>query len=106
MSQARWYICLDDGVYSEDEMVGCSGWLVTVHQNWYRRGLAEKIPEDDWYCERCREVMSGNVELDHAFCIFCPDKQGLLVKYNGHKDIWAHVNCIEWMPELDFLDDE
>ena len=50
--------------------------------------------------------MSGNVELDHAFCIFCPDKQGLLVKYNGHKDIWAHVNCIEWMPELDFLDDE
>ncbi|CAI2384184.1 unnamed protein product [Moneuplotes crassus] len=105
LSSAYCSICLDDGTYEGDEMVACSTCLVTVHQTCYKRGLLAKVPEQDWYCERCRHCISTSTLPEEVTCILCPKIKGVLIKYNQMNDMWAHLTCIEWTPELSWKDE-
>ena len=66
------------------------------------------IPEGNWYCERCEELLSDkSKKCTDIKCFLCPDIDGAIKKVKrGDKESWGHVVCINWMPDIFFLDEE
>jgi len=46
------------------------------------------------------------MKFDDIKCSFCPEVRGVLKEMNHDKFPWAHVSCINWIPELYFHGDE
>lgn len=63
--EAVWDICLD-GEEDElengepDRMLIWDVWYVVVHQGWYMRDIAEKVPEGDWVCQKWMNIIFNN----------------------------------------------
>ena len=93
-----------------DAIVICDMCNAGVHQKCYGRELLnpEGLPDGDWFCNRCtklREDMSVNPS--EFCCDLCNDLKGIIIEYTnkstGHQG-WAHISCINWTPEVWFLD--
>ena len=39
-------------------------------------------------------------------CFLCPDIDGAIKKVQNEADLWAHVVCVNWTPEIWFTDEE
>lgn len=91
----------------EDMMVVCTGCHVTVHQSCYGGSLLEVVPHD-WLCELCTYArVHPRQEISCRFCplgIRGPLKRLKLSDWEGY--FWAHVQCVNWIPELYFSTEE
>jgi len=103
-------ICLDDEDYEDDEIVICDLCLVAVHQTCYGGKLKNAIPAGSWYCDRCQELVNNKQKkCTEIKCFLCPDIDGAMKRVEtGAKnaDLWAHLVCINWHPDIWFKNDE
>uniref|UniRef100_A0A8R1E0G7 Histone acetyltransferase n=1 Tax=Caenorhabditis japonica TaxID=281687 RepID=A0A8R1E0G7_CAEJA len=68
-----------------DEMLVCDGCESGCHMECFRPRIT-KVPEGDWFCQRCREEKSGK-----PMCMFCSRESGILFRcqrcaYHVHQD--------------------
>lgn len=100
-------ICLDSHNLPEDGLVECSCCNLITHQSCYGGDIYESIPENQWTCEACRYKKKYPERA--ASCKFCPNKKRGGLKevkiVNLEERIWAHVQCINWIPEINFSSD-
>lgn len=80
-----------------------------MHQSCYGSEL-DNIPHESWFCKRCT-FLRDNPDVDPCSveCLFCPFLtgnsciiEGILAKIGD--DIWAHVVCVNWIPDIYFID--
>jgi len=58
------------------------------------------ISKEDWYCERCTHLLKQQ-NPTNIICTFCPELKGIMKKIKNSKpEIWAHVSCVNWIPEI------
>ena len=105
-------ICLDPEDDDGDEIVICDLCLVGVHQSCYGGKLKHRIPQGSWYCDRCEELVKDRTKkCTEIKCFLCPDIDGAIKKVNvgankNDADLWAHVVCVNWTPEIWFTNDD
>lgn len=114
--EAVWDICLEG---DEDELpngepdvlVICDIWYVVVHQGWYLRDIEQKVPEGDWLCQRCMNVV---FHQKLPKCKYCSDPQGAMVKCllpstakkGSKQQLWAHISWVNWLTGIWFEGEE
>ena len=96
-------ICLESISTEQDELVGCDGCGITVHEGCY--GDAEDSVEEDksdsdadtepWFCDACKANAEG-------FCELCPVKGGILKQTDTGS--WVHLICALYVPGVGFRD--
>ena len=100
-------VCLDgDYQDTEDELVSCSLCHHAVHQNCYGLGCTS---DENWFCQRCTELKTNpEMKCTEIRCFLCPEVQGILKKVseNEKSDLWAHIICVNWMPEIWWEDEK
>ena len=104
-------ICLDDDDDENNEIVICDLCLVAVHQTCYGSELLQGVPEGNWYCARCRELMNNpQKKCTEIKCIFCPKIDGIIKPVNTGKgygqNIWAHPICVNWINGIYYKDEK
>lgn len=101
-------ICLDPYNSVDDRLVFCQKCRIIVHQSCYGSDLLEDFPESGWTCQKCAK--RGCLPTDFIIrCRFCPNVKGPIKMFkiiDCPGIFWAHVQCINWMPELIFETEE
>lgn len=83
----------------------CELCLGATHQTCYGGPLAKKIPNGSWFCDRCVELKKNpGIKCTEIKCFLCPDIDGTMKKVT--KYMWAHVVCVNWMPDIWFNNDK
>lgn len=96
-------ICKDSITYIKDELFLCDLCFSATHQSCYGSELIGENPSNAWYCARCKYYLENpQEEVNKIKCFLCSDITGLIKSVDGEK--WAHIVCIQWMPELYFTD--
>jgi hypothetical protein len=103
-------VCLDESDAENDEILICDLCQVAVHQSCYGGNILNKLPGEDqkWYCDRCDYLLKHKektcVEIK---CAFCPDIDGAMKHIDSPQGkIWAHIVCVNWHPDIWFVDDK
>ena len=101
-------ICLDNKIVEEDddEIVLCDLCNMAVHQTCYAHDIHNSLPEGDWYCNRCKFLLSN--QSNHAamaVCYFCNDLKGAMMFDQKLGLGWVHYTCVNWIPEIWFEDE-
>ena len=77
-------VCLDDDDDDNNEIVICVLCLGAVHQSCYGSELLGSIPEGNWYCARCRDLLTNQTKkCTEIKCVFCPKIDGILKPITG-----------------------
>ncbi len=99
-------VCLDLDHEKDNEIVICSLCNVAVHQNCYGSELIDRVPKGDWFCERC-DSLKKNTELrcTDIKCFLCTDLKGAIKCIDKKENVWAHLICVNWTPEMYFKDE-
>ena len=72
-------VCLDDDDDEGNEIVICDLCLGAVHQSCYGSELLGGVPEGNWYCARCRDLLANpSKKCTEINCSFCPKIDGIL----------------------------
>jgi len=58
------------------------------------------VPEKDWFCERCKYLITASKAPDYVKCFLCNDLKGVIVKVVGKNEQWAHVTCVNWINDI------
>ena len=100
-------VCLDDEDDDNNEIVLCDLCLVAVHQVCYGSELLGCVPEGNWYCARCRDLLAEpKKKCTEIKCVFCPKIDGVIkpisLGKDGKQKMWAHVICVNWFKGLWF----
>ena len=102
-------VCLDYEFEDGDEILICSTCMVATHRTCYGSELRQGIPSEDWHCARCTELRNTQKTCQDIKCLFCPDIDGVIKPITcgkGKKEqMWAHLVCVNWIPEMWFKDD-
>jgi hypothetical protein len=88
---------------TNDDIVLCKLCYSACHQSCYGSELLlEK--KADWLCHRCKFIKSLNLSFDTVKCFLCPSNElgGMMKRIDTDK--WAHIECINWNPNLAFKD--
>ena len=96
-------ICCDGYVYEDNELVICDLCHAAVHQECYKSELSDSIPKGQWFCMRCRFLLKEQEHYNKIKCFLCPDLTGIMRKVDNQR--WAHVDCVNWTPEIWFEGD-
>jgi hypothetical protein len=97
-------VCGDESSTDVNEMLICEGpgCSTVVHQDCY--GIS-KIPEGEWLCDACEAGLSPK----ESHCLLCPIAGGALrrivpksrkVILPQRKDLYVHVACALWIPDV------
>ena len=89
-------VCHDGDSTVENPILFCDGCNIPIHQACY--GVLE-VPEDDWFCDRCRAIQERGTEAEQACaCCLCPkgEVHGALKRTADGR--WAHVFCSLFHP--------
>ncbi|KAL4481568.1 hypothetical protein ABPG74_007657 [Tetrahymena malaccensis] len=106
-------VCLIKEGMQQDDLIFCELCNGLVHQSCYGGELLDSIPENDWYCERCREYIKDYMneqklhDLSSIRCYFCPEQKGIVKKVtiqHSGAQIWSHVGCVSSIKSLNFVD--
>ncbi|EAR93910.3 PHD zinc finger protein (macronuclear) [Tetrahymena thermophila SB210] len=106
-------VCLIKEGMQQDDLIFCELCNGLVHQSCYGGELLDSIPENDWYCERCREYIRDYMneqklhDLSSIRCYFCPEQKGIVKKVtiqHSGTQIWSHVGCVSSIKSLNFVD--
>ena len=99
-------ICLESYNILEDKLITCTNCIQTVHQSCY--GSLDTKKNSEWICDSCNYLLSN--PHSHCKCEFCPIMdQGPLKQLkviDDDNEIWAHIQCVNWIPELRFIDEK
>ena len=73
----------------------------------YKRDIAHKIPEEDWFCMRCLAMLENDYEKHDAIqCLFCSHLIGVLIQLRNQTETstsaWVHMTCVNWIKEIHF----
>ena len=104
-------ICLDDEDEEGDEIVICEMCLAATHQKCYGSELKDSVPKGEWFCARCTHLRENpKKKCEDVKCMFCPDLEGIIKQINkgskrNDKAMWAHIICVNWIPEINFKND-
>ena len=100
-------VCLEEDDAEGDEIVICELCLGAVHQSCYGGDIQHRLPRDDvpWYCARCEVLIKEKKACNEIKCFLCPDLDGILKPVDAAKKKWAHIICVNWTPEVWFVDD-
>ena len=109
-------VCLDDEDDDNNEIVICELCLVAVHQSCYGSELLNSVPEGNWYCARCRDLLSNpQKKCTEIKCAFCPKIDGIMKPIaqgnnkgagkQGGNELWAHIICINWLQGVWYRDE-
>ena len=92
-----------------DKLLIWDVWYVVVHQGCYQRDIAENVPEGDWVCQRCLNVIFYQKWPKWKYC---SDPQGAIVKCilpnakKGKKlkknQTWVHIGWVNWITGIWF----
>lgn len=90
--------CDSDVDYDCDQLITCDGCGMCVHQTCY--GVPEAPKNDQiWLCAVCERHKKGEPP---PRCCLCPIDGGAL-KPVDMPGLWAHVACMQWIPEVCLL---
>ncbi len=65
------------------------------------------INKDQWFCQRCEYLYKNDLPSTKAICLFCPEMKGAIKPIsNNNFEIWAHVTCVNWIPEIYYDKDD
>ncbi|XP_022711059.1 PHD finger protein rhinoceros-like isoform X2 [Varroa jacobsoni] len=84
-------VCLSPDSEEGNDMVFCDACDLCVHQACY--GIVT-VPAGSWLCAPCARGYSAK-----PACALCPLEDGAL-KPDADADLWAHVTCALWIPEV------
>ena len=117
--------------YDEDVIVLCDGCNVATHQSCYGRELIkmdnkgktwlDENPDEGWWCKRCLTLkenqdkitphgLQDNMDETAIKCFICKEFKGLLGQFylkdfGLNAQSWAHYTCVNYIPEIHFIDD-
>ncbi|CAI2367306.1 unnamed protein product [Moneuplotes crassus] len=94
-------ICMNGDTTEEEEILLCDLCNGAVHQSCYGRDIEYNIPDGDWFCERCNEIVATK---KIPKCTLCGGLKGVMVQTDRLK--WVHPICVNWMPGIYFFDAE
>lgn len=101
-------VCLEGDDAEGDEIVICELCLAATHQSCYKGEIERQLPAADqpWYCARCTVLVNDkSKKANEIQCFFCPDLKGIMKPIEGSVAKWAHIICVNWIPEIWFNDD-
>lgn len=81
----------ETGVQS-NKLLCCDACKILVHQKCYG---VHGVPEEPWLCLRCR-----NRDSNSRQCVLCPKEGGVIKPAGNGSDIYAHLFCSLWTPEV------
>ncbi len=100
-------VCLERYNSPEDLLAYCTTCATLVHQSCYGGDILQLVLKE-WRCEKCRYLSRHKNECVH--CCFCPQDEIGPIKCMKVSDasgqFWAHVQCVNWIPEIYFLNHE
>ena len=63
----------------------------------------DKVPSGQWYCERCSHLKkNASLKCRDINCFLCDEVTGAMKCIDQVNNIWAHVICVNWAPEIYF----
>ena len=72
-------VCLDGDDDEGDEILICDLCQTAVHQTCYGGELLDSIPQGNWYCARCQELINNpQKKCTEIQCMFCPKIDGIM----------------------------
>lgn len=92
-------VCLAHEDYNASALVVCARCGLSVHVRCYGRSVSGDLSA--WHCEPCELVLAkGEAAVPvPPQCAVCPVAGGAL-RLTSQRDVWCHVLCINWIPEL------
>lgn len=100
-------VCLEEDDYEGDEIIICDLCLTGVHQSCYGGKIKDKLPgqNEKWYCDRCEYLLRNQSTMSclDIKCVLCPDVDGMMKQVGNN--MWAHIVCVNWNPEIWFIDE-
>lgn len=103
----RCSVCEADTDYDYDQLITCDMCGITVHQSCYGVQDVSGV-EKMWLCRACELHDNGRGNgsgFVAAQCCLCPIAGGAL-KPTTIQGVWAHVACLQWIPEVNVDDTE
>ena len=92
----RCAVCDDDRDSEADLLITCSKCNMTVHKSCYGVVDDEDKMSTSWVCRTCENTYD---DAAPPRCCLCPVEGGAL-KISTIPDVWVHINCSTWIPEL------
>lgn len=83
-------VCLNKEYYEDDLIVICDLCEAAVHQKCFGGDLVREVPENEWFCPRCDEILKKKLAFHSIRCAFCPELKGIIKKLNGF--LWVIYN--------------
>uniref|UniRef100_A0AAV1VBH3 Uncharacterized protein n=1 Tax=Peronospora matthiolae TaxID=2874970 RepID=A0AAV1VBH3_9STRA len=91
-------ICMEHEEVHGTRLVQCRRCAICVHVKCY--GLRPSSPDAvTWLCQACAYFSATSAPAVSPQCAVCPIAGGALRRTN-QRDVWCHVLCINWIPEL------
>ncbi|KAI9994250.1 hypothetical protein PInf_016819 [Phytophthora infestans] len=91
-------ICMSMDDYQGTLLVQCVRCSIRVHVKCYGVSI-EGGNAASWLCQACEYVTSAPSPCPTPQCAVCPIAGGAL-RLTDQRDVWCHVLCINWIPEL------
>jgi len=102
-------VCLDEEDFSTDVIIFCDLCNSAFHQSCYGSDLLTVSPDDScqWLCQRCEYLYQNDLPSTAVVCMFCPEMKGAIKQIlNNNFEIWAHITCVNWIPEIYYEKEE
>ncbi|TNV85459.1 hypothetical protein FGO68_gene6208 [Halteria grandinella] len=100
-------ICLEYDHDDEDQIVICDLCNAATHQSCYGGPLTNQVPQGNWYCDRCSVLnIDKNRKCTEIKCFLCPDIDGLMKCVDPLNQLWAHVICVNYNPDINFKNND
>ncbi|CAI2362364.1 unnamed protein product [Moneuplotes crassus] len=102
-------ICLSGKFQDINRVVICELCLAATHQNCYHNELYHSVPEGNWFCARCSQILKeiGKIPKAEIFekkrCRFCLKYNGILIK--NRKFGYFHIVCARWLSQITIKED-
>ena len=94
-------VCLGDRSDHSNEIAGCDGCKITVHEGCYGISDSNSISSIDslcstepWFCDACK------ADIKDPDCELCPNKGGIFKQTDCGK--WVHMVCALYVPDVSF----
>ncbi|ETK96021.1 hypothetical protein L915_01126 [Phytophthora nicotianae] len=91
-------ICMSLDDYQGTLLVRCVRCSIRVHVKCYGVSI-DSDSASSWLCQACEHVTSAPSPRPTPQCAVCPIAGGAL-RLTDQSDVWCHVLCINWIPEL------
>ncbi|KAL4115621.1 hypothetical protein PRIC2_013782 [Phytophthora ramorum] len=91
-------ICMEVDDYQMSLLVQCQRCAVRVHVKCYGRSIVGDA-SSSWLCQACEHITASPNDQLSPQCAVCPVAGGAL-RLTTQQDVWCHVLCINWIPEL------